>query len=236
MCVRLCSCACVHVRVCPYVTFTRPSVIPLPCTTHQTDGLTAQSEPEIYAALRFGAVCENVALDPATRVLHFDDTRLTKNGRASYPLSHIRTARIPSHAAVPTSIVLLICDAFGLFPAVSRLSLPQALYHFLSGHTSRHEEGRETQTLSALLFIQSSSCDVCFSVRRLSMPHTEVGVIKPVAIFSACFGEPFLLLHPVELRVGRAGQGRAGQGTRLSPHLSGLGVERAQFHLARHLP
>ncbi len=130
---RVCMCLEIHMSVSASVYLSHALCL------EQTDCLTAQSEPEIYAALRFGAVCENVALDPTTRVLHLDDTRLTKNGRASYPLSHIRTARMPSHAAAPTNLVFLICDGFGLFPAVSRLSLPQAIYHFLSGYTSRYE-------------------------------------------------------------------------------------------------
>lgn len=128
--------------------------------------LSKDKEPQIYAALKFGAVIENVVIDPNTRVPDFDDTSITENTRAAYPLDHIPGAipeGIAGHAGV---VIFLTADAFGVLPPVSVLTPEQAEYHFLSGFTS-----------------------------KLAGTEAGLGD-EPEATFSTCFGAPFLPLHP----------------------------------------
>jgi len=99
--------------------------------------LTPESEPEIFQALRFGAVLENVVVDEEDRHVDFHDAHLTQNTRGAYPIEFIRNARIPCTAGHPTDIIFLTCDAFGVFPPVSRLTSDQAMYHFISGYTAK---------------------------------------------------------------------------------------------------
>ena len=99
--------------------------------------LSAEKEPEIFAALRFGTVLENVILHPETRVVDFADSRLTENTRASYPIEFIPNAKIPCLGGHPKNIILLTCDAFGVLPPVSKLSPEQLMYHFISGYTAK---------------------------------------------------------------------------------------------------
>ena len=99
--------------------------------------LSAESEPEIYHAIRFGTVLENTVQDPDTREVDFADVSLTQNTRASYPIEFIPNAKIPCIAGHPENIILLTCDAFGVLPPVSRLSPEQAMYHFISGYTAK---------------------------------------------------------------------------------------------------
>lgn len=131
-------------------------------------GLSAEKEPDIFNAIKFGSVLENVVFDPITRVVDYDDTTLTENTRCSYPIEYIPNAKIPcltpNH---PTNIVLLTCDARGVIPPISKLTNAQVMYHFISGYTSK-------------------------------MAGTEEGVTEPQATFSACFGQPFLVLHPMK--------------------------------------
>jgi len=98
--------------------------------------LTPESEPEIFAALRFGAVLENVVLED-DRTVDFADTSITENTRGAYPINFIRNARIPSTAGHPTDVIFLTCDAFGVLPPVSALTPAQAMYHFMSGYTAK---------------------------------------------------------------------------------------------------
>ncbi|MGC2111816.1 MAG: phosphoenolpyruvate carboxykinase (ATP) [Candidatus Korobacteraceae bacterium] len=98
--------------------------------------LTHESEPEIFAALRFGAVLENVVLED-DRTVAFADTRVTENTRGAYPIEFIQNARIPCVADHPTDIIFLTADAFGVLPPVSCLSPAQAMYHFISGYTAK---------------------------------------------------------------------------------------------------
>jgi phosphoenolpyruvate carboxykinase (ATP) len=100
-------------------------------------GLTAESEPEIYNAIKFGTVLENVVVDPSSRAVDFESEALTPNTRASYPLEYIANAKIPAVGGHPKNIILLTCDAFGVLPPVSRLSPEQAMYHFISGYTAK---------------------------------------------------------------------------------------------------
>ncbi|HTT63512.1 MAG TPA: phosphoenolpyruvate carboxykinase (ATP) [Bryobacteraceae bacterium] len=124
--------------------------------------LSRENEPQIWSAIRFGTVLENVAIDAATRLLDFDSVAHTENTRAAYPLKYIDHAVIPSVAGHPDNIILLTADAFGVLPPISRLTPAQAMYHFLSGYTAK----------------------VAGTERGLGS--------EPSATFSACFGAPFL--------------------------------------------
>jgi phosphoenolpyruvate carboxykinase (ATP) len=99
--------------------------------------LTPESEPEIFQALRFGAVLENVVFDEGTHAVDFHDTSITQNTRGAYPIEFIRNAKIPCVAGHPTDIIFLTCDAFGVLPPVSKLTPAQAMYHFISGYTAK---------------------------------------------------------------------------------------------------
>jgi len=99
--------------------------------------LSPEYEPQIYSAIRFGTVLENVVMDLPTRAIDFDSDEITENTRAAYPLEYIPGAVIPSVGPHPTAIVFLACDAFGVLPPIARLSTEQAMYHFLSGYTAK---------------------------------------------------------------------------------------------------
>jgi phosphoenolpyruvate carboxykinase (ATP) len=124
--------------------------------------LSRENEPQIWNAIRFGTVLENVAIDAETRLLDFDSAAHTENTRAAYPLWYIDRAVIPSVAGHPSNIILLTADAFGVLPPISRLTPEQTMYHFLSGYTAK----------------------VAGTERGLGS--------EPAATFSACFGAPFL--------------------------------------------
>jgi phosphoenolpyruvate carboxykinase (ATP) len=129
--------------------------------------LSEEKEPDIFRAIRFGAVVENVVYDDETRMIDFEDISITENTRCAYPLEFISNAKLPALGGHPTNVILLTCDGFGVLPPVSRLSKEQVIYHFTSGYTSK-------------------------------MAGTEEGITKPVAAFSACYGEPFLVWHPIK--------------------------------------
>lgn len=99
--------------------------------------LSAEAEPEIWNAIRFGSVLENVVYDPETREVDFHDTSLTQNTRCSYPIEYIDNAKIPCMGGHPSNVVFLTCDAFGVLPPVSKLTPEQAMYHFISGYTAK---------------------------------------------------------------------------------------------------
>jgi phosphoenolpyruvate carboxykinase (ATP) len=124
--------------------------------------LSRENEPQIWNAIRFGTVLENVAMDSQTRVLHFESDEITENTRAAYPLDFIDNAVMPSVGGHPTNVIFLTADAFGVLPPISRLTPEQAMYHFLSGYTAK----------------------VAGTERGLGK--------EPEATFSACFGSPFL--------------------------------------------
>ncbi|CAG8464254.1 8749_t:CDS:2 [Paraglomus occultum] len=129
-------------------------------------GLSEEKEPEIFNAIRFGSVLENVVYDPKTRIVNYNDNSLTENTRCAYPIEYIPNAKIPCiSSSHPKNIILLTCDAYGVLPPVSKLSSAQAMYHFIAGYTAK-------------------------------IAGTEDGVTEPQATFSACFGQPFLVLHP----------------------------------------
>src|SRR5437773_2588322 len=98
--------------------------------------LTPEHEPDIFQALRFGAVLENVVLDE-DRDVDYTDTSITENTRGAYPIEFIQNAKIPCIAGHPTDVIFLTCDAFGVLPPVSALSPAHAMYHFISGYTAK---------------------------------------------------------------------------------------------------
>jgi phosphoenolpyruvate carboxykinase (ATP) len=99
--------------------------------------LTPENEPDIFQALRFGAVLENVVLDAENRTVQFHDKSITENTRGAYPIEFIKNAKIPCVAGHPTDIIFLTCDAFGVIPPVSKLSPAHTMYHFISGYTAK---------------------------------------------------------------------------------------------------
>ncbi len=99
--------------------------------------LTPESEPEIFQALRFGSVLENVVYDPADHSVDFFNASITQNTRGAYPIEYITNAKIPCLADHPTHTIFLTCDAFGVIPPISRLTPEQAMYHFISGYTAK---------------------------------------------------------------------------------------------------
>lgn len=130
--------------------------------------LTEEREPQIYHALKFGAVLENVVVNPETRVTDFDDAKFTENTRAAYPVEYIDNAILEGYAnSHPVAVIFLTCDAFGVLPPIARLTPEQAMYHFLSGYTAK-------------------------------LAGTEAGVgSEPQATFSTGFGQPFLPRDPM---------------------------------------
>jgi phosphoenolpyruvate carboxykinase (ATP) len=99
--------------------------------------LSAEKEPEIFQAIKFGTVLENVVFDPVTHAVDYDDISLTENTRASYPIEYIPNAKTPCVGGHPKNIIFLTCDAFGVLPPVSKLTADQAMYHFISGYTAK---------------------------------------------------------------------------------------------------
>ncbi len=99
--------------------------------------LTREAEPQIFDALRFGAVLENVVYDQADHHVDFDDTAFTENTRGAYPIEYIDNAKVPCVAGHPTDVIFLTCDAFGVLPPISKLTPAQAEYHFISGYTAK---------------------------------------------------------------------------------------------------
>ena len=128
--------------------------------------LSAEKEPEIYNAIKRGAILENVIMDAEGNV-DFEDTSITQNTRVSYPIYHIDNIQTPSIGKNPKNIFFLTADAFGVLPPISKLTPGQAAYHFISGYTAK-------------------------------VAGTEAGINEPLPSFSACFGAPFMPLHPTK--------------------------------------
>jgi phosphoenolpyruvate carboxykinase (ATP) len=100
-------------------------------------GLKRDNEPEIFDAIKFGTVLENVVFDNDNRVVDYESNSITENTRASYPIEYIENAHIPCVAGHPKNIIMLCCDAFGVLPPVSKLTKEQAMYYFISGYTAK---------------------------------------------------------------------------------------------------
>ena len=133
----------------------------------KTIGLTQEKEPEIWDAIKFGAILENTIFYPGTNTVDYDNDDITENTRVSYPLTNVKNAVIPSVGNIPKNIFFLTCDASGVLPPISKLTTGQAMYHFISGFTAK-------------------------------VAGTEAGITEPVSVFSACFGAPFMPLHPTK--------------------------------------
>ncbi|MEF9878753.1 MAG: phosphoenolpyruvate carboxykinase (ATP) [Clostridia bacterium] len=99
--------------------------------------LSKEHEPEIYGAIKFGALVENVVMDENTREFNFEDDSLTENTRVGYPVEYISNAKIPGVAGIPSTVIFLTADAFGVLPPVSKLSREAAMYHYVSGYTAK---------------------------------------------------------------------------------------------------
>jgi len=148
----------------------------------KTIGLTREKEPEIYDAIRFGSILENVVFNPETGIVDYDDVSLTQNTRVAYPLRFIPNARIPAKvSSQPKQIILLTCDAFGVLPPISKLTPDQVMYHFISGYTAKvagTEEGvKEPEATRAevdrwLLLLAELGADLLHFSRRIRGPHS----------------------------------------------------------------
>ncbi len=126
--------------------------------------LSRENEPEIFDAIKKGAILENVFLDKTGEV-DYSNASITQNTRVSYPIDFIENIQVPSIGKNPKNIFFLTADAFGVLPPISKLTPSQAAYHFISGYTAK-------------------------------VAGTEAGVVEPLPSFSACFGAPFMPLHP----------------------------------------
>ena len=131
----------------------------------KTIDLSKDKEPEIFKAIKPGALVENTVFIEGTNVIDFGNKQITENTRVSYPLQFISNALEPSVGNTPKNIFFLTADAYGILPPISKLTPGQAMYQFISGYTAK-------------------------------VAGTEAGITEPKATFSACFGAPFLPLHP----------------------------------------
>jgi phosphoenolpyruvate carboxykinase (ATP) len=129
--------------------------------------LTEENEPDIFRAIKRGAILENVIFKSGTNEVDFDDISITQNTRVSYPIEHIDNIQPGSIGKNPKNIFFLTADAYGILPPISKLTAGQAAYHFISGYTAK-------------------------------VAGTEAGVTEPQPNFSACFGAPFMPLHPTK--------------------------------------
>ncbi len=128
--------------------------------------LNEDKEPDIFNAIKSGALLENISFKEGTNEPDYTDGSKTENTRVSYPIHHISNIQIPSTGPIPKNIFFLTCDAFGVLPPISKLTPGQAMFHFISGYTAK-------------------------------VAGTETGVTEPQTTFSACFGSPFMPLHPI---------------------------------------
>ena len=129
--------------------------------------LSQEKEPQIYDAIKFGALLENINFKDGTTEVDYHDSSKTENTRVSYPIYHIDNIQEGLKGSTPKNIFFLTCDAYGVLPPISKLTSGQAMYHFISGYTAK-------------------------------VAGTEAGITEPQTAFSACFGSPFLPLHPTK--------------------------------------
>ena len=131
--------------------------------------LSPEAEPQIYACTRrFGTILENVVYDPCSRILDLNDDSVTENTRGAYPLDYIDNYLPEKMAGHPRNVIFLTCDASGVMPPISKLTPEQAIYHFISGYTS-----------------------------KIAGTEIGLG-IEPEITFSTCFGGPFMVHHPYD--------------------------------------
>ena len=129
--------------------------------------LSKEKEPQIWDAIKFGSILENINFIENTSTVDFSDKSKTENTRVSYPINFIDNIAEGSKGTNPKNIFFLTADAFGVLPPISKLNKGQAMFHFISGYTAK-------------------------------VAGTEAGITEPVTAFSACFGAPFLPLHPTK--------------------------------------
>ena len=129
--------------------------------------MTQEKEPEIWDAIKFGAILENTSFCPGNNDVDCSYSSITENARVSYPLSNVRNAVLPSVGDIPKNVFFLTCDTAGVLPPISKLNVGQSMYHFISGFTAK-------------------------------VAGTEAGITEPISVFSACFGAPFMPLHPTK--------------------------------------
>jgi phosphoenolpyruvate carboxykinase (ATP) len=129
--------------------------------------LSEEKEPEIFNAIKPGALVENIVFHKGTDEIDFHNKTITENTRVSYPLHFISNAVLPSVGSTPNNVFFLTCDATGVLPPIAKLTAEQAMYQFISGYTAK-------------------------------VAGTETGITEPKSTFSACFGAPFLPLHPAQ--------------------------------------
>jgi phosphoenolpyruvate carboxykinase (ATP) len=133
----------------------------------KTIDLSEEKEPEIFHAIKPGAILENIGYKAGTNQVDYSDKSITENTRVSYPIDHIPNIAEPSFGYNPKNIFFLTCDAYGVLPPISKLTPGQAAFHFISGYTAK-------------------------------VAGTEAGITEPTVTFSACFGAPFMPLHPTK--------------------------------------
>ncbi|RMG60765.1 MAG: phosphoenolpyruvate carboxykinase (ATP) [Calditrichaeota bacterium] len=133
----------------------------------KTIRLSREKEPQIYNAIRFGSIAENVIYDPETRTIDYDSDAITENTRATYPLEYIDNALIPGIAGHPRNVFFLTADAFGVLPPISRLTPEMAMYHFMSGYTSKLAGTEAGVTEPEATF------SACFGAPFLPLPATR---------------------------------------------------------------
>jgi phosphoenolpyruvate carboxykinase (ATP) len=131
----------------------------------KTIDLSAEKEPDIFNAIKEGALLENIVFKEGSKDVDYTRSDITENTRVSYPINHISNIQAPSVGPKPKNIFFLTCDAFGVLPPISKLTPGQAMFHFISGYTAK-------------------------------VAGTEAGITEPQTTFSACFGAPFMPLHP----------------------------------------
>jgi len=129
--------------------------------------LSKEKEPQIFSAIKFGTLLENIKFYENTQTVDYNNVTITENTRAAYPIHFIDNSVEPSIGKIPKNIFFLTADAFGVLPPISKLTTGQAMYHFISGYTAK-------------------------------VAGTEAGITEPQTTFSACFGKPFLPLHPTQ--------------------------------------
>lgn len=179
----------------------------------KTIHLSSEKEPQIWDAIRYGTILENVVIDEESRTADYDDNTLTENTRAAYPIEHIPNVIQPSIAGHPNTIIFLTADAFGVLPPISKLTKEQAMYHFLSGYTSKLA-GTERGVTSP-----QATFSTCFGAPFLPLDAT---------VYAEMLGEK-IDAHDVDVFLVNTGWtgGAYGEGERIN-----LSYTRAMVHAA----
>ena len=204
----------------------------------KTIKLSAEKEPQIFAAIRFGSVLENVPLDPGTRRPDYDSQRYTENTRAAYPLDFIPNYEPTGRGGHAKTVFFLTCDAFGVMPPIAKLTSQQAMYHFLSGYTAKvagTERGvtEPKETFSA-----------CFGAPFLPLPPTVYAkmlgeriakhTVQCWLVNTGWTGGPYGVGHRMDLKLTRAMVRAA-----LAGQLDNVPTRREPvfgLHVPRHVP